>query len=249
MPKDIKVFVVTGAGSGIGLSICLKLLEQGHKVIGISRSERKEVAELKCKFQDTFVFCEKDLSMDIDGFSKWLLSLSKLHGKFSGLVHAAGMVQILPNRFNTYEKMIQIFNLNLFSALGLARAFSDKRTCTELSSIVFISSVSAHIGTSGLTNYSASKSALIGATKSLAKELASQNIRVNVISPGLIKTNLTKEAYEESFFEKLDSLYPLGLGRPDDIANATAFLLSDDARWITGIDLVVDGGITLGINE
>ncbi|MUK49018.1 SDR family NAD(P)-dependent oxidoreductase [Aliivibrio fischeri] len=250
MSDNSKLFVITGASSGIGLSICVKLLQQGHRVLGVSRSEKPEIVELKSNFPNTFIFCEKDLSVDIDSFPKWLFSLSKLHGKFSGLVHAAGMIEIVPIRFNNYQKMSELFNLNLFSGLSLAKAYSDKRICVgSSSSIVFISSVAAHIGSPGLVNYSASKSALIGAAKSLAKELAPQRIRVNTLSPGLIKTNLTEDKCGSAFFDKLEPFYPLGLGQPEYVADATAFLLSDEARWITGIDLVVDGGITLGINE
>ncbi|WP_241907988.1 SDR family NAD(P)-dependent oxidoreductase [Vibrio lentus] len=244
-----KLFVVTGASSGIGLATSLKLLKQGYRVLGIARSKKIGIEQLISDFPEGFIFVEKDLAVDIDSFSKWFLLLSKQYGKFNGLVHAAGMVQVMPNRFNTHDKMLELFNLNLFSSLSLARAFSDKRVCNTFSSMIFISSVSAHIGSPGLVNYSASKSALIGATKSLAKELSPQHIRVNTISPGLMKTSLTEEAYDTAFFDKLSSLYPLGLGLPEYVADAAAFLLSDDARWITGIDLVVDGGITLGINE
>lgn len=244
------IYLVTGASSGIGNAICFALLEQGHKVIGVARSKKQAVNKLINKFNDNFVFEEKDLATDIDNLPKWVSNLAIKYGKLSGLVHAAGMVQVIPNRFNSYQKMLEVFNLNLFSGLSLAKAFSDKRVCkNDNVSLVFISSVAAHIGTSGLVNYSASKSALIGTVKSLAKELAPKRIRVNSISPGLIKTDLTQNTCEVEFFEKLEKLYPLGLGKPEYIANTAVFLLSEQAQWITGTDIIVDGGITLGINE
>lgn len=243
-------YLVTGASSGIGLAICLALLKQGHKVIGVARSKKQGVEKLISQFNGNFIFAKKDLSEDLDSLPKWLLSLAKEHGKFSGLVHSAGKIQILPNKFNSYQKMLEVFNLNLFSGLSLAKAFSDKRVIQNNNcSLVFISSIAAHVGTSGLVNYSASKSALIGTVKSLAKELSCYGIRVNSISPGLIRTDLTQEACDTDFFDKLEKIYPLGLGKAEYIADATAFLLSEQARWITGTDLIVDGGITLGINE
>jgi len=244
------LYLVTGASSGIGLSICRNLLFSGHRVVGIARTEKAGIQELLSEYSDSFYFCSRNLAEDIDSLSRLPIQLAKQYGKFSGLVHAAGVLSVLPNRFNSHDKMLETFNLNVFSGLALSRGISDKRVCNELgASIVFISSIAASVGATGTVNYGASKASLIGAAKSLAKELAAQNIRVNTISPGLIKTELTNNYHDTGFFERLESVYPLGLGEVEYIADAAEFLLSNKSKWITGIDLVVDGGITLGINE
>lgn len=245
-----KLYLVTGASSGIGLAICQELLKKGHHVIGVARSEKSGVEMLLEQYPQAFFFYARDLSKDIDGIPKWVKQLSSLHGCFSGVVCAAGISKVMPNRFNTHEQMLEVFNLNLFSSLGVARAMTQRKIVSnEGASIVFIASVAANIGTSGLVNYGASKAGLIGAVKSLAKELAPMSIRVNCISPGLIKTELTTNIYDSEYFDKLEALYPLGLGKVNYIADSALFLLSDKAKWITGTDMIVDGGVSLGHNE
>ncbi|MDF2153929.1 SDR family oxidoreductase [Vibrio sp. CAU 1672] len=245
-----ELYLVTGASSGIGLAVCQSLLSAGHRVIGVARTEKSDVPRLCSEYPDSFYFYPKDLSSDINCLSRWVLMLAQKHGKLSGFVHAAGLLCILPNRFNLHEKMLETFNLNLFSALALAKGVSDKRVCHQAgASIVFIASIAANVGANGTVNYGASKASLIGATKSLARELAKQNVRVNTVSPGLIQTDLTKSNHDADFFARLDKAYPLGLGKPEYIADAVTFLLSEKAKWITGTDLVVDGGVTLGTNE
>ncbi|ADT85345.1 SDR family oxidoreductase [Vibrio sp. Vb2880] len=245
-----KLFLVTGASSGIGLATCRVLLESGHRVIGVSRTRKPSFERLLSKFPEQLIFKDKDLSQDIDMLPRWVLALAQEYGHFSGFVHAAGVLQILPNRFNQYSKMKEVFDLNLFSGLMISRGIADRRVAsTDGSSIVLVASIAANIGASGTVNYGASKASLIGASKSLAKELACQKIRVNTISPGLVRTELTERSHEEAFFTRLEHAYPLGLGAVNDIAFAIEFLLSDKARWVTGTDLVVDGGISLGINE
>ncbi|AKB02049.1 SDR family oxidoreductase [Vibrio cholerae] len=245
-----KLYLVTGASSGIGLAICKNLLSSGHRVVGIARTEKAGIRELSDEYPKSFSFLSRDLSDDIDDLHRLPIQLAMQYGKFSGLVHAAGALFVLPNRFNTHEKMLATFNLNLFSGLALSRGLSDKKAlCESGASIVFIASIAASVGATGTVNYGASKAALIGATKSLAKELSRQNIRVNTVSPGLIRTNLTQNHNDEPFFQRLEQVYPLGLGKPEYVADAVEFLLSNRSQWVTGTDLVVDGGITLGINE
>ncbi|MET2852541.1 SDR family oxidoreductase [Vibrio owensii] len=245
-----KLYLVTGASSGIGLAICQNLLIDGYRVIGIARKENNNVKALLEKYPDAFFFYSRDLSKKIDEIPRWMKELASTYGSFSGIVCAAGLSKIMPNRFNTYEQMLEIFNLNLFSSLAVARGMTQRKVVSsEGASIIFIASVAATIGTNGLVNYGASKAGVIGAVKSLAKELAPMSIRVNSISPGLIKTELTQSLYEPEYFEKLKSFYPLGLGCVDYVADSALFLLSDKAKWITGIDMVVDGGVSLGNNE
>lgn len=245
-----KLYLVTGVSSGIGFAIAELLLANNHRVLGVSRSCSEALQVLLDKYPHNFVFEPKDLIFELDKQPKWVLAMSKIHGKFSGFVHAAGVLQVLPLRFNTHQKMLDVFTLNIFSALELAKGISDKRANTGAGcSLVFVSSIAANTGAAGTINYSASKASLNGAMKSMAKELSSDGLRVNCISPGLIRTEMTKDINSDSFFERMSELYPLGIGEPSDIAEAAQFLLSDKSKWITGIELVVDGGITLGINE
>ena len=245
-----KLYLVTGASSGIGLAVCQHLLMEGHRVIGVARSEKKDVKVLLERHPNAFFFYSRDLTKQIDGIPKWMKELATTYGSFSGVVCAAGLSKVMPNRFNTYEQMLEVFNLNLFSSLAVARGMTQRKVVNkDGASIIFIASVAATIGTSGLVNYGASKAGLIGAVKSLAKEFAPMLIRVNSISPGLIKTDLTQSIYDPEYFEKLETLYPLGLGNVNYVADSALFLLSDKAKWITGIDMIVDGGVSLGSNE
>ncbi|MFH6955652.1 SDR family NAD(P)-dependent oxidoreductase [Pseudoalteromonas sp. XMcav1-K] len=244
------LYLVTGVSSGIGFAIAELLLHQGHKIVGVSRSCSDNVKVLKKNFADSFVHESRDLSEDIDSLPKWVIGLSKIHGRFSGFVHAAGVLQVLPLRFNSQQKMLDIFTLNVFSALQIAKGIADKRVKHEDgASIIFIASIAANSGATGTINYSASKGALISAMKSMAKELSPDGIRVNSISPGLVKTDMTLNLNSESFFARMEQQYPLGLGGVEDIAEAASYLISCQSKWITGTDLIVDGGITLGINE
>jgi len=162
-------------------------------------------------------------------------------------VHSAGIEMTLPLRSMQpfyYEKM---FSINVISGFELARIISKKKYLSENgASFVFISSVFGVVSQPAIIAYSSSKGALISGVKSIALELASRSIRVNCISPGQIKsTSMSEDIFaklsEEERIKRIN-LYPLGLGEPVDIAYACAFLLSDTSRWITGINLIVDGG-------
>ena len=246
-----KTIWITGASSGIGLATCRKLLHSGHSVLGVGRrAPSDELAKLIKGSQNTFTYVQRDLTSNTAEIPSWVLELSKTHGRFSGLVHSAGIGYPAPTIKNTPEKMSEIFDVNVFSALMLANGISDRRAASkEGVSIVFISSISAITGAGGLVNYSASKAAINGAMRSLAKELAPRKIRVNSVLPGFVQTEMSEhwlKAFGDDYLQKIDDSYPLGLGSPDDVAAAVSFLLSGEAKWITGTEMVVDGGATLG---
>ncbi len=142
-----------------------------------------------------------------------------------------------------YEK---VFAINVISGFELARIISKNKYLDENgASFIFIASIMGIVANAALIGYSASKGALISATRSMAIELASKNIRVNCISPGYIQTGMMESVSKQLSEEQMDNLkkdYLLGLGKPEDVGNACAFLLSDAARWITGTNLIVDGG-------
>lgn len=248
---DSKLILVSGVSSGLGFQIASDLLAKGYFVLGVSRTKTKKVQQLFEHHPSKFYFESLDLSADIDSLSKWVITQSKDKGRFAGLVHSAGVQQILPLQINTHKNMLDVFNLNVFAGLALARGIADKRVMDENGgSIVFISSIASKVGQAGLVNYSASKAALNGAMRAMAKELAPRKIRVNSVLPGFVKTEMIEqwqEVYNAAYIEKINSQYPLGIGKPEDISNAVCFLLDKESRWITGSEFDVNGGANLGV--
>ena len=142
-----------------------------------------------------------------------------------------------------YEKM---FSVNVIAGFELAKIISKKKYFDENgASFVFISSVLGILGRPGVIGYCSSKGALISGIKAISLELSSKKIRVNCILPGVVETEMSSKMFQglsEESKKEIINMHPLGLGKPEDIANACAFLLSDAARWITGTNFIVDGG-------
>ena len=184
----------------------------------------------------------------VDGISGWLRKVINQVGPLDGLVHSAGVQTTRPLGILSQRDYERTMGVNLASALWLAKAFRQKGAHKSEASIVFVASIAGLVGQSGNHVYCASKGALMALTRSLAIELANDHIRVNAVAPGLI-TGTEISARLERFLtpEQLSAtaaLYPLGLGLPEDVAQAIVFLLGDTARWITGSTLTVDGGYT-----
>jgi NAD(P)-dependent dehydrogenase (short-subunit alcohol dehydrogenase family) len=170
-------------------------------------------------------------------------------GKLNGVVHCAGIPYISPLKSISESITRDVFLLNTYSAIELAKVFINRNVCSgQNDSIVLISSIYGCVGSAANVGYALSKSALHGITKSLAIELAARNIRVNCIAPGFVKsdmlTNVSSKISTPEYNEKIAQLHPLGLGSPGDVANMIAFLISDMSTWITGSILNVDGGFT-----
>lgn len=241
--------LVTGASDGIGKAICLLLNSLGANVIGIARSEDKlKLLKEEMINKDKFIYITRDLSMDIDELPNLVSKIVKEYGKLSGLVYAAGKLELLPIKGLDIESIDSLYNVNFKSLLMITKGFVDKRNSLENSSIVYISSISSVLGVKGAISYSTSKGAINSLVKTLAVEVSNRNIRVNSVLPGFINTNLALEnkcLYSQEYLYELENMYPLGLGEPEDIANIVTFLLSDKSRWITGQNIVVDGGRTL----
>jgi NAD(P)-dependent dehydrogenase (short-subunit alcohol dehydrogenase family) len=167
-------------------------------------------------------------------------------GPLSGFVHCAGIQAVMPARVLTVAAWREIFAVNTESGLAVAKSFSSKRVRADNGgSIVFISSVMGLVGSPAATAYSMSKSALHGVARSLALEFAASRIRVNCIAPGFVKTPMFERGerlWDDAQRAAVEAQHPLGVGSPDDIANAAAFLCADTGRWITGTVMVVDGG-------
>ncbi len=244
------VFLVTGASSGIGREISKKIILLGGNVIGIGRNAEK-LTETKneCTSPENFSPIIKDLTEDIENLDKWLDSISDKFGKFKGLVLSAGSQYTLPISADNIKKARELFDINFFCNVALIKGFIKKRNNQgEGSSIVAISSFTANLGLGGISMYSASKSAINSFVRTASVELARQKIRINSISPGHVKTDLltdSKSGLAQAFLEKITDRYPLGLGSTEDIANLTCFLLSEQSSWITGSNIIIDGGASI----
>lgn len=243
-------FLVTGASDGIGKAICLLLNSLGANVIGIARNEEKlKYLSNEVLIKENFHFIVKDLGSNIDEIPAFVSDVAKQYGKLKGIVHSAGAIEIMPLKAITGKNIDHIHNINFKSSVMLAKGFANKRNnIGENASILFLSSIASLLGYKGLVSYSTSKGAINSLVKALAMELSSNKIRVNAVSPGHINTELfnqNKDVYSKEFLYELETMYPFGLGDPEDVGNLVAFLLSDKAKWITGQNIVIDGGRTL----
>ncbi|UAM96588.1 SDR family oxidoreductase [Polaribacter litorisediminis] len=241
-----KNIIITGASSGIGQQCAITANKLGAFVILLGRSkERLQETSVELINTDFLI-----LATDITEYDKTTEALQNLLGnlKIDGIVHAAGISTTLPLRNITPEKLQPFFETNVFAAIHMTKLLTKKKFANpEGMSIVFLASVMGVVGELGKTTYSLTKGALIAGTKSLALELANKKIRVNCISPGVVETPMSANAVyaqNQEAYDKIKSKHPIGLGKTEDVANACAFLLSDGARWITGTNMIVDGGYT-----
>jgi NAD(P)-dependent dehydrogenase (short-subunit alcohol dehydrogenase family) len=243
-----KVILVTGASSGIGRSCAIVLSKLGAKVIVQGRNEMELKATLDQMKNQSI---HEEIVFDFSNFEeieeKFKSVLNKF-GKIDGLVHCAGISSTTPIRVLNASKMDAFFKINVISGIQLIKLLSKTQYVNEKgASYVLISSIMGHVGEVGKTIYSASKGALLSASKSMDLELAPKKIRVNCVSPGVILTpiNLNQSYTQtEESLEETSNLHSLGLGKVEDIAHAAAYLLSDAAKWVTGTNIMVDGGYT-----
>ena len=243
-----KVILVTGASSGIGRQCAISFSRLGAQVLlnGRNTVRLKETMEAMDRKAEHQIYAA-DL-LDEQRLEEILHEISSGSAKLDGVVNCAGISTTLPFRRVTPEKMNAYFRNNVAASVNLCRLVVQRKLMVEKgSSIVFLSSVMGMVGETGKALYGMTKGALIAATKSLAVELARKKIRVNCISPGVVESPMSVNAIysrDEASMSQMEELHPLGTGRAEDVAYACSFLLSDAARWITGTNLVVDGGYT-----
>jgi NAD(P)-dependent dehydrogenase (short-subunit alcohol dehydrogenase family) len=245
-PMDLtgRTILVTGGSSGIGRGTAIRLSELGARVIIAGRNPQRLQETLSSLAGDGHLIQEFDLTQ-VDDIPEWLTKLAAGAGPLDGIVHCAGIAPLKPLRILTVKVIRETMNINVEAAFMLARGFRRNNVCRSGGSLVLISSVAALRGNSGQSAYAASKGAIISLTKTLAVELTSDHLRVNCVVPAFVETPMYeafKRSQPEDQHSQTVSRHPLGVGKPVDVANAIAFLLSDAARWITGESLVVDGG-------
>ncbi len=238
--KD-KVCVVTGAAQGIGKAIATRMLEKGGVVYGCDRIEGSmdEMETCNQRFHSLYF----DVT-DAQAAKAAMMQVKKEQGRIDVLVNNAGVVFNKKIGMIVRDETELMFRVNVIAVIELTQLVSRIMARTTSGAIVNIASVTAVLGSPGQSAYSATKGAIISFTKSAAKELAPQGIRVNAVAPGIVKTERFEELYEASG-DKIDARIgriALGrLGSPEDIANACCFLASDNASYISGQVLGVDG--------
>ena len=242
-----KTIVITGASSGIGRQCAIDCASMGANIILIARNEERLKETLNMMEGDGHHYYVADIAIK-NTIATLVSSIVEDNGKIDGFVHSAGIEKTLPIKLLAPSDYEEVFKINTLSAFEFVRQFNHVKIFNKGGSIVFISSISGFIARPGLAAYSASKGALISTSKVMALEMSKKAIRVNCISPGTILTPMMEKVLQsmtEDAHEKRVSGFPLGLGQPSDISYACIYLLSDASRWVTGQNLIVDGGYTV----
>ncbi len=229
--------IVTGASRGIGAAVAQHFIDAGDSVVGLSRSG------------DAPAGCAAALAVDVADSVAVAEAVKDAIGRFGPVAVAVANAGIthdgLALRMSD-EQWREVLATNLDSAFYTARAVLASMVRARAGSLIFMGSVSPYLGVPGQANYAAAKAGLVGLARSLAKEVASRSITVNVVAPGFIDTDMTQALGEGG--EQLTALIPMGrVGQPSEIADAVGFLASNQARYITGTVLAVDGGLSMGL--
>lgn len=238
-----KTILITGASSGIGRETAIKCSEMGAKIILTARNKER-LAETEKKLSGTghkSMSCDLSKEMELKDF---ILQL----GHLDGLVNCAGVVNPFPIGFLSRQKIEETLLPNFYAVVELTNLLLKNKKINNNASLIFLSSVSGQHPHKGGSMYAASKAAVEAFSKTVALEFYSKGIRSNCISPAMVKTEMYDSAAASMTKEGMDehvSKYPLGVGYPEDVANAVIFLLSPASKWITGINLIMDGGMLL----
>jgi 3-oxoacyl-[acyl-carrier protein] reductase len=244
LPLEDRVALVTGGARGIGRAIALRLAADGAKVaiVDLSDNGAGTAHEVEQATGRPTTFVKADISKEADAKAA-VAAVETALGPVDILVNNAGITRDGLMLVMDETDWDSVLTVNLKGAFLMSKAVLRGMIKRRRGSIVSISSVVGRRGNAGQTNYSAAKAGLIGLTKSLAKEVASRNVRVNAVAPGYIETDMTA-ALDETARNAVITQIPLGrIGSPEAVADAVAFLAGDSASFITGVVLPIDGGL------
>ena len=237
-----KTILITGASSGIGREIAIQVAQHGGRVVITGRNSDRLQETAQAMGSDTTIIAAELTD------TEQAITLVKQLPQLDGVVCCAGAAEYTPVKFVNTDKIRTLFAINFDSQVVLTQQLLKQKKLNKKASLVYVSSISSQIGVAGTTVYAASKAALNSFVKVLATEVAGQQMRANSICPGLIRTPMLDRATDVVSQETIDAnekKYPLGLGTPTDVAGPTIFLLSDAARWVTGTNMILDGGLTV----
>ena len=241
-----RVALVSGGLGGIGTAVCRRLAAAGHRVIAADLpADATRLARFQADVAGLDVFVEASDASDYDECAALVARVTAAHGPIDVLVNAAGITRDSSFKKMTPDQWHEVMRANLDSAFNLSKHVVDGMSDRGFGRIVSISSIVGQTGAFGQTNYAASKAGLHGFTMALAREVARKGVTVNSISPGYIETAMTA-AIPVELRAQMVSAIPVGrIGQPDDIAQSVAFLCSDAAAYLTGVNLPVNGGLFL----
>jgi len=241
-----RLAVVTGGARGIGRAIVLELLKQGRKVacLDLNVDQLAELEKVVAEAGYSVITCQLDITQT-DKLTETLEKLADDHGGIGVLVNNAGITRdrlMIQMDDEDYDKLMAV---NLRAAFVATRVAARSMIRNKFGRLVHISSVAGVMGQAGSANYAASKAGLIGMSKSIAREVGKKNVTSNCIAPGFIMTLMT-EVLPEPVKKAAKDIIPMKrFGKPEEIARAVAFLASEDAGYITGQVLCVDGGMAM----
>jgi len=240
-----KTILVTGASSGIGAQAAISISQMGGTVILSGRNEqrlRETLCKLKGESHQVFI-------CDLTDENK-VKELAAAMPLLDGVVHCAGIVTMLPVKYINHQKIEETFSINYTASVVLMTYLFNKKKINPQASVVFVSSFSGTFPFSGGALYSGSKAALERYSQALATEHAGAGIRSNCISPALVKTDILEESFKgdrAKYRKQVEEKHLLGFGEPEDVGNLIVFLLSPASKWLTGQNIILDGGYLLGL--
>lgn len=245
-----KIVIITGCAQGIGKTIALQMALEGAVVYALDQQKGKLDAWIQ-NCDSTYRNNIKGIALDLcnqQEVKNTIISIFQMHHRIDILVNNAGVIKNQSLGMILYEDMNQMMQVNVIALIHMMQLVARLMKRNHSGSIINIASVTAVVGSPGQVAYSASKGAVISATKSAAKELAVDGIRVNAVAPGIIETERYEELYTTSRLKIDTRISQIALGRlgtPQDVANACVFLASEKASYISGQILGVDGCATI----
>lgn len=235
--------LLTGATSGIGLETLRRLLENKNRVFAVARDFSK-ISDLLELYTHNIVPIVFDLK-ETENIYRIFNEINLVDQKLDALIHCAGIEETVPLTLYSPTKIKNIYEVNVFAGIELLRHFTKKKYSNDGASTVFVSSVMGILGQPGKIGYCSTKSAVLGMVKASALEFSKRKIRVNAVLPGVVNTPMTLNLFSQISAENVEgikAMHPLGIGEVSDIVPTIEFLISAGSRWITGQNIIIDGG-------